>query len=103
MAGNEEGRSLDSAHLLRFGAAIAILVAVSLAGVALEQRSLELSRQHSLQMFRADRLEQEASALRLRIEELQTPQRLLEGLGRQGTDPGDATRSASANASGAIR
>ncbi|QDT55383.1 hypothetical protein Pan44_34260 [Caulifigura coniformis] len=73
-----EPGSNASAHLLRFGAAMAILVAIALAGVALEQRSLELSRQFSLQTFRADRLEQEAAALRLRIEELQTPQRLME-------------------------
>ena len=78
MVGEGENRSLASAHLLRFGAALAILVAVSLTGVALEQRSLELSRQSSLQTFRADRLEQQAAALRLRIEELQTPQRLME-------------------------
>ena len=76
MAG-EHNHSTGSAHLLRFGAALAILVAVALTGVALEQRSLELSRQSSLQTFRADRLEQEAAELRLRIEELQTPQRLL--------------------------
>jgi hypothetical protein len=102
MAGNEEGPALDSAHLLRFGAAIAILVAVSLAGVALEQRSLELSRQFSLQTFRADRLEQEASALRLRIEELQTPQRLLEAV--QNPDAvRNAARSASTNPRGTIR
>jgi TolA-binding protein len=78
MVGEGENRSLASAHLLRFGAALAILVAVSLTGVALEQRSLELSRQSSLQTFRADRLEQQAAELRLRIEELQTPQRLME-------------------------
>lgn len=77
MAG-EHNHPTGSAHLLRFGAALAILVAVALTGVALEQRSLELSRQSSLQTFRADRLEQQAAELRLKIEELQTPQRLLE-------------------------
>ncbi len=78
MAGEIEGRSSSSVQLVRFGAAIAILVTVSLVGVALEQRSLELSRQSSLQTFRADRLEREAAELRLRIEELQTPQRLMD-------------------------
>ncbi|HVJ87576.1 MAG TPA: hypothetical protein VM452_18090 [Caulifigura sp.] len=78
MAGENERRSTSAVQLVRFGAAIAILVAVSLIGVALEQRSLELSRQFSLQTFRADRLEREAAELRLRIEELQTPQRLME-------------------------
>jgi hypothetical protein len=77
MAG-EDHHSPRSAHLLRFGAALAILVAVALTGVALEQRSLELSRQFSLQTFRADRLQQQAAELRIRIEELQTPERLLE-------------------------
>ncbi|OAI52609.1 hypothetical protein AYO47_06030 [Planctomyces sp. SCGC AG-212-M04] len=76
MAGDDH-HSSGSAHLLRFGAALAILVAVALTGVALEQRSLELARQSSLQTFRADRLEQQAAELRLKIESLQTPQRLL--------------------------
>jgi hypothetical protein len=78
MAGERDNHSSGSAHLLRFGAALSILVAVALTGVALEQRSLELARQSSLQTFRADRLEQQAAELRLRIESLQTPQRLLE-------------------------
>ncbi len=78
MPRESETRPIASAHLLRFGAAIAILVTVSLTGVALEQRSLEFSRQYSLQTFRADRLEHEAAKLQLRIEELQTPQRLME-------------------------
>jgi hypothetical protein len=78
MPGEEPNRSTGSAHILRFGSALAILVAVALTGVALEQRSLELSRESSLQTFRADRLEQEAAQLRLKIEELQTPQRLME-------------------------
>lgn len=78
MVAGGEARPIASAHLLRFGAAIAILVAVSLTGVALEQRSLEFSRRSSLQTFRADRLEQEAAELRLRIEALQTPQRLMD-------------------------
>ena len=78
MGAGEHDHSTGSAHILRFGAALAILVAVALTGVALEKRSLELSRQSSLETFRADRLEQEAAKLRLKIEELQTPQRLLE-------------------------
>ncbi|HVJ67524.1 MAG TPA: hypothetical protein VM510_06040 [Caulifigura sp.] len=78
MASDRHTRSTAGVHIVRFGVAIAILVAVSLAGVALEQRSLELSRQYSLQTFRADRLEQEAAELRLRIEDLKTPQRLME-------------------------
>ena len=77
----EHNRSSGSAHLLRFGAALAILVTVALTGVALEQRGLELSRQSSLQTFRADRLEQQAAELRLKIEQLQTPQRLMEAAG----------------------
>ena len=67
-----------SAHLLRFSAAMALLVAVALSSVALEQRSLKLAREHSLQTFRADRLERQIADLRLHIEELQTPRRLME-------------------------
>jgi len=96
MAGEGENRPLASAHLLRFGAAIAILVAVALTGVALEQRSLELARQSSLHTFRADRLEQQASELRLRIEELQTPQRLMEATREQQ----DSDRAAAATTTG---
>jgi hypothetical protein len=80
-----DGSSVDrgmcgSAHLLRFGSALTILVGVSLAGVALEQRSLQIGRDLSLQTFRADRLKEEANRLRVKIEELQTPQRLREAL-----------------------
>ena len=67
-----------SAHLLRFGAAMTLLVAVALTSVALEQRSLRLAREFSLQTFRADRLQREIADLKLRIEELQTPQRLMD-------------------------
>jgi len=95
-----EAGSNASAHLLRFGAAMAILVAVALTGVALEQRSLELSRQFSLQTFRADRLEQEAAELRLRIESLQTPQRLMEA--RQSGDR-ESLRMGSAEGSSGLR
>ncbi len=93
MTSGSHSRSTAGVHLVRFGAAIAILVAVALVGVALEQRSLELSRQHSLQTFRIDRLRHEAETLRLRIEELQTPQRLLEATGAR-PDSQSAARTA---------
>ena len=99
MAGEQENRPLASAHLLRFGAALTILVAVSLTGVALEQRGLELSRQSSLETFRADRLEQQAAELRLRIESLKTPQRLMEANRVQA----ERQRSASADSTGRRR
>jgi hypothetical protein len=67
-----------SAHLLRFGAAMSLLVAVALTSVALEQRSLRLAREFSLQTFRADRLQRQIADLELRIEQLQTPQRLMD-------------------------
>ena len=96
MAGERDHHPTGSAHLLRFGAALAILVAVALTGVALEQRSLELARQSSLETFRADRLEQQAAELRLKIEELQTPQRLMEAT----RAPSERGRAASADTRG---
>ena len=79
-----------SAHLLRFGAAMALLVAVALTSVALEQRSLRLAREFSLQTFRADRLQRQIADLELRIEQLQTPQRLMDAMAERVPPPTSA-------------
>ncbi len=78
MGGAADSDRPGAAHLLRFGAALSLVVAIALVGVVVEQRSLKLSRELSLQTFRADHLERQANDLRLKIETLQTPQRLVE-------------------------
>jgi hypothetical protein len=58
----------------RFAMAVALIVGVSLCGVALEKRALSLQRAISLQHYRAEQL----NRLRLHCEELGAPARLLE-------------------------
>ena len=57
---------------------MALIVAVSLLGIALEKRTLALKRAISLQMYRADQLEERRAQLKLRCEQLGAPARLLE-------------------------
>jgi hypothetical protein len=64
----------------RFGAAVTLIVAVSLLGIALEKRTLSLKRAVSLQTYRAAQLEERRVQLRLRCEQLGAPGRLLESL-----------------------
>lgn len=64
----------------RFGAAVTMVVVVSLLGIALEKRSLSLKRAISLQSYRAAQLEERRVQLRLRCEQLGAPARLLESL-----------------------
>ena len=64
----------------RFCAAVALIVAVSLLGIALEKRTLALRRAISLQTYRAEQLEERRVQLRLRCEQLGAPGRLLESL-----------------------
>ena len=59
----------------RFGAAVALIVAVSLLGIALEKRTLALRRAISLQTYRAEQLEERRVQLRLRCEQLGAPGR----------------------------
>ena len=62
----------------RFGITIVLIVGVSLAGIAIEKRTLSLQRSVSLQHYRAEQLEEQRVRLRLRCEELGAPLRLLE-------------------------
>ncbi len=66
--------------VFRFAAAIALVVAVSLAGVALEKRSLELRREISRQHFRENVLRENHARLRLRTQELGAPSRLVDAM-----------------------
>jgi hypothetical protein len=73
----------------RFGAAVALIVAVSLLGIALEKRTLALRRAISLQTYRAEQLEERRVQLRLRCEQLGAPGRLLESLESMPHEPMD--------------
>jgi hypothetical protein len=64
----------------RFGAAMLLVVAVSLLGIAVEKRSLALKRTISLQLYRAEQLRERCVRLRLRCEELGAPARLVQEL-----------------------
>ncbi|MFO1094974.1 MAG: hypothetical protein U0992_16955 [Planctomycetaceae bacterium] len=64
----------------RFGAAVALIVVVSLLGIALEKRALSLKRAISLQTYRAAQLEERRVQLRLRCEQLGAPARLLQSV-----------------------
>jgi hypothetical protein len=73
----------------RFGAAVALIVAVSLLGIALEKRTLALRRAISLQTYRAEQLDERRVQLRLRCEQLGAPGRLLESLETASNEPED--------------
>lgn len=64
----------------RFGAAVVVVVVISLLGIALEKRALSLKRAVSLQAYREDQLAEQRARLRLRCEQLGAPKRLLETL-----------------------
>ena len=62
----------------RFGTALAIIFGISLVGIAIEKRNLELRREITLQSYRADQLEEQRVKLRLRAEQLGAPPNLAE-------------------------
>jgi len=66
----------SSVHVARFVVALMLLVTTALVGVSLDNRQLALKRRITLETFRADQLERRAAALKLKVEELQTPDRL---------------------------
>lgn len=66
----------------RFGSAIVLVVLISLAGIAIEKRGLELRRDVSRQHYQLDILRDTQARLRLRTQELGAPTRLLESIDR---------------------
>jgi hypothetical protein len=66
----------------RFGAAIVLVVLVSLAGIALEKENLELRRTISRQSYRLDVLHDVQARLRVRTQELGAPVRIIEPIER---------------------
>ncbi len=65
---------------IRFIGALVLVVLISLAGVALEKRNLELRRAVSRQTFRMDVLQEQHAAGRLRTQQLGAPERLIKAL-----------------------
>jgi hypothetical protein len=64
----------------RFASAIALVVAISLAGVALEKKNLDLRREVSRQHYRTEVLQDRLARLRLRAQQLGAPVRSVESL-----------------------
>ncbi|MFQ5734301.1 MAG: hypothetical protein ACE5KM_20375 [Planctomycetaceae bacterium] len=61
----------------RFGFALLLVLAVSLAGVAVEKATLSTRRDISRQHYQLDALREERARLRLRTQKLGAPARLL--------------------------
>ena len=64
----------------RFGSAIVLVVLVSVFGIALEKRNLEIRRQLILQHYRSEVLLEFHAKLRLRTQQLGAPVRLIDPL-----------------------
>lgn len=64
----------------RFGAGIVLAVLISIAGIALEKRSLELRRQVARQHYQMDVLWEEHAKLRLQTQQLGATVRLFDSL-----------------------
>lgn len=68
----------------RFGAAIVLVVAISVIGVALEKQSLSYRRQISQQRYRMDALVEQYAQLRLKAQQLGAPSRTIKSLEANG-------------------
>ena len=64
----------------RFLAAVALVVLISLAGVALEKESLETRRKISKQHYRMEILRESFAKMRLKVQELGAPEKLIEAV-----------------------
>src|SRR5258708_29499499 len=68
------------AMFFRFGAALVLVVLISLAGTALEKRNLELKRVVSRQSYRLAILQEQHAAKRVLAQQLGAPRRLVDQL-----------------------
>ena len=64
----------------RFGSAVFLVVVISLTGIAIEKRNLELRRQISHQHYRMDVLKEQHTRLRLRAQQLASIERLFDSV-----------------------
>jgi len=70
----------------RFGAAVCLVVLISLVGIAIEKQNLERRREISRQHYRMDVLKDEHARLRLRSQKLAAMERLVETIEKKGSD-----------------
>ena len=71
----------------RFISAIALVVLVSMGGVVIEKRMLDLRRKVSRQQYRTEILLDRYTALRLKTQRLSSPDRMLETMEQQQLTP----------------
>lgn len=64
----------------RFGVALAIVIAVSICGVMIENENQRLKQQITQQQFRQDLLVQQVAAARLESQQLGAPPRLIQAV-----------------------
>lgn len=76
----------------RFGVALVLVVAVSLAGTTLEKRNLELKRAVSRQHYRLEILQEQVASQRVQAAELGAPARLIEQLDPELFSPANPER-----------
>ena len=70
----------------RFGAGLFLVVLISLLGIAIEKRNLDLRRDLSRQHYRMDVLRDEHARLRLKCQQLAAVDRLFETVDQNGTE-----------------
>lgn len=70
----------------RFAAALSLIVLISMTGVVLQKRTLELRRQVSLQSYQTELLVEQHVLLRLETQQLTAPSRWASGSG-EGPQP----------------
>lgn len=67
---------------VRFGSALILVVSISLWGVALEKKNLDLKRQVTQQTFQQSTLQEQQVAARLQVQQLSAPTRTARELER---------------------
>ena len=70
----------------RFGAGLSLVVLISLLGIAIEKRNLNLRRDLSRQHYRMDVLRDEHARLRLECQQLAAVDRLFQTVDQDGTE-----------------
>ncbi|QDU37866.1 hypothetical protein Mal4_21830 [Maioricimonas rarisocia] len=70
----------------RFGAALFLVLTISLFGIAVEKRILSLKREISLQHYRLERLMEREARLRVRAAELGAPERIARAIAEGAVD-----------------
>ena len=81
----------------RFGSALVLVVLISLAGIALEKRTLELRRGVTRQQFRRDVLHDTHIRMRLETQRLGAPAQTIDAVERAGLQVNTPNRRAAAD------